>query len=56
LSIKEGNAVLDTGKILQVNIRSGNSTGSYYYVLGNNLEEIEAVWLAQEIQDRLNSR
>jgi serine/threonine protein kinase len=40
----------------QIRIRSGNDTGTYFYVLGNNLKEIEAAWLAQEIQDWLNLR
>jgi serine/threonine protein kinase len=40
----------------QINIRFGNNAGTYFYVLANNLEEIEAVWLAQEIQDWLNLR
>ncbi|HBK96573.1 MAG TPA: serine/threonine protein kinase [Microcoleaceae bacterium UBA10368] len=41
----------------QIRIRSGNNnTGTYFYLLGSNLKDIEAVWLAQEIQDWLNSR
>lgn len=41
----------------QIKIRSGNHlTGTYYYVLANYLKEIEAAWLAQEIQDWLNLR
>lgn len=40
----------------QIKIRSGNYTGTYFYVLGNNLKEVEAAWLAQEIQDWLNLR
>lgn len=40
----------------EIRIRSGNETGTYFYVLGNNLKEIEAAWLAQEIQDWLNLR
>jgi hypothetical protein len=40
----------------QIKIRCGNYTGTYYYVLASNLKEIEAAWLAQEIQDWLNSR
>ncbi|WP_341740197.1 hypothetical protein [Microcoleus sp. CAWBG640] len=41
----------------QIKIRSGyHHTGTYYYVLANYLKEIEAAWLAQEIQDWLNLR
>jgi len=41
----------------QIRIRSGNNnTGTYFYLLGSNLKDIEAVWLAQEIQDWLNLR
>ncbi|MEG4939588.1 serine/threonine-protein kinase [Microcoleus sp. F4-D5] len=40
----------------QINIRSGSNAGTYFYVLANNLQEIEAVWLAQEIQNWLNLR
>ncbi len=40
----------------KINIRCGNHTGTYFYVLGNYLKEIEAAWLAQEIQDWLNLR
>ncbi len=41
----------------QIKIRSGNHlTGTYYHVLANYLKEIEAAWLAQEIQDWLNLR
>ncbi|MEG4009971.1 serine/threonine-protein kinase [Microcoleus sp. Pol11C1] len=40
----------------QIKIRSGNYTGTYFYVLANNLKEVEAAWLAQEIQDWLNLR
>ncbi len=40
----------------QIKIRSGNYIGTYFYVLGNYLKEVEAAWLAQEIQDWLNLR
>jgi hypothetical protein len=40
----------------QIRIRSGNEIGTYFHVLGNNLKEIEAAWLAQEIQDWLSLR
>ncbi|MEG5034433.1 serine/threonine-protein kinase [Microcoleus sp. AT3-D2] len=40
----------------QIKIRAGNDMGTYFYVLGKNLTEIEAAWLAQEIQDWLNLR
>jgi hypothetical protein len=40
----------------QIRIRSGNDRGTYFYVLATNLKEVEAAWLAQEIQDWLNLR
>jgi hypothetical protein len=40
----------------QIRIRSGNDSGTYFYVLATNLKEVEAAWLAQEIQDWLNLR
>lgn len=41
----------------EIKIRSGyHHTGTYYHVLAKYLKEIEAAWLAQEIQDWLNSR
>ena len=40
----------------QIRICSGNNMKSYFYVLAINLKEVEAVWLAQEIQDWLNLR
>ncbi|MEG4801358.1 serine/threonine-protein kinase [Microcoleus sp. ARI1-B5] len=40
----------------QIRIRSGNVTGTYFYTLATNLKEVEAAWLAQEIQDWLNLR
>ena len=40
----------------QIRIRSGNVTGTYFYTLAKNLREVEAAWLAQEIQDWLNLR
>lgn len=40
----------------QIRIPSGNDMGSYFYVLATNLKEVEAAWLAQEIQDWLNLR
>ena len=40
----------------QINLRLGSNAGTYSYVLANNLQEIEAVWLAQEIQNWLNLR
>lgn len=39
-----------------IRIRSGNDMGTYFYLLATNLEEVEAAWLAQEIQDWLNLR
>ncbi|MEG4204011.1 serine/threonine-protein kinase [Microcoleus sp. Pol7_A1] len=40
----------------QIRIRSGNDMGTYFYILAKNLQEVEAAWLAQEIQDWLNLR
>ena len=40
----------------QIRIRSGNVTATYFYTLATNLKEVEAAWLAQEIQDWLNLR
>ncbi|HEY9297415.1 MAG TPA: serine/threonine protein kinase, partial [Phormidium sp.] len=40
----------------QIRIRSGNDRRTYFYVFAQNLKEVEAVWLAQEIQDWLNLR
>jgi serine/threonine protein kinase len=40
----------------KIKIRSGKYTITYFYVLGNNLKDTEAAWLAQEIQDWLNLR
>jgi hypothetical protein len=40
----------------QIKIRCDNNRGTYCYVLANNLKEIEAAWLAQEIQDWLSLR
>ncbi|MEG4816114.1 serine/threonine-protein kinase [Microcoleus sp. K5-D4] len=40
----------------QIKIRSGNERGTYFYTLATNLKEVEAAWLAQEIQDWLNLR
>ncbi|MEG4055505.1 MULTISPECIES: serine/threonine-protein kinase [unclassified Microcoleus] len=40
----------------QIRIRSGNERGTYFYTLATNLKEVEAAWLAQEIQDWLNLR
>jgi serine/threonine protein kinase len=48
--------IYDEGRINQIRIRSGNNMKSYFYVLGTDLKEVEAAWLAQEIQDWLNLR
>ncbi|MEP6516638.1 serine/threonine protein kinase [Microcoleus vaginatus] len=40
----------------QIRIRSSNDRGTYFYLLATNLKEVEAAWLAQEIQDWLNLR
>jgi serine/threonine protein kinase len=51
-----GAFIYNTFRGNQIKIRCGNHTGTYFYVLGNYLKEIEAAWLAQEIQDWLNLR
>ena len=51
-----GTFIYAEGRINQVRIRSGNNMKSYFYVLATDLKEVEAVWLAQEIQDWLNLR
>ena len=40
----------------QIRIRSGNDSGTYFYVLATSLKDVEAAWLAQEIQDWLDLR
>ncbi|WP_445247569.1 serine/threonine protein kinase [Microcoleus sp. OTE_8_concoct_300] len=40
----------------QIRIRSANVTGTYFYTLATSLKDVEAAWLAQEIQDWLNLR
>jgi serine/threonine protein kinase len=40
----------------QIRIRSGNVTGTYFYTLATSLKDVEAAWLAQEIQDWLDLR
>lgn len=40
----------------QIRIRSCQSRGPYFYVLAADFKDIEAAWLAQEIQDWLNLR
>ena len=40
----------------QIRIRSGNDRRTYCYVLASGLKDVEAAWLAQEIQDWLNLR
>ena len=51
-----GTFIYAEGRINQVRIRSGNNRKSYFYVLATDLKEVEAAWLAQEIQDWLNLR
>jgi serine/threonine protein kinase len=51
-----GTFIYAEGRINQVRIRSGNNMKSYFYVLATDLKEVEAAWLAQEIQDWLNLR
>lgn len=40
----------------KISIRYSNHTGTHSYVLADDLEEIEAAWLVEEIQDWLNLR
>lgn len=40
----------------QIRIRSANVTGTYFYTLATSLKDVEAAWLAQEIQDWLDLR
>ena len=40
----------------QIRIRSGDHRGTYFYVLATSLKDVEAAWLAQEIQDWLDLR
>ena len=40
----------------QIRIRSGDDRGTYFYVLATSLKDVEAAWLAQEIQDWLDLR
>ena len=51
-----GNFIYGVGAINHIRIRSSNDTKTYFYTLANNLPEVEAAWLAQEIQDWLNLR
>jgi hypothetical protein len=40
----------------QIRISLSNDRGTSFYVLAQNLKEVEVAWLAQEIQDWLNLR
>lgn len=51
-----GTFIYDRAEGNQIRIRSGNDRGTYFYILAKNLKEVEAAWLAQEIQDWLNLR
>ncbi|MEG4405726.1 serine/threonine-protein kinase [Microcoleus sp. MON2_D5] len=51
-----GAFLYNTSQGNQIRIRSGNERGTYFYTLATNLKEVEAAWLAQEIQDWLNLR
>ncbi|MEG4487037.1 serine/threonine-protein kinase [Microcoleus sp. D2_18a_B4] len=51
-----GTFIYDRGEGNQIRIRSGNDMGTYFYILAKKLKELEAAWLAQEIQDWLNLR
>ena len=45
-----------TGMANEIRISSGNDRRTYFYVLATGLKDVEAAWLAQEIQDWLNLR
>lgn len=49
-----GTFIYGVGTGHDIRIRSGNNMKSYFYILATNLKEVEAAWLAQEIQDWLN--
>lgn len=51
-----GTFIYDRAEGNQIRIRSGNDKGTYFYILAKKLKDIEAAWLAQEIQDWLNLR
>jgi hypothetical protein len=51
-----GTFIYAGGAIHEIRIRSDNNMKSSFYVLAKNLNEVEATWLAQEIQDWLNLR
>ena len=51
-----GNFIYGVGAINHIRIRSSNDRRTDFYTLANNLKEVEAAWLAQEIQDWLNLR
>ncbi len=51
-----GTFIYTRGEANQIRIRSGNDRRTYFYVLAQNLKEVEAAWLAQEIQDWLHLR
>ena len=51
-----GTFIYTVGRANQIRIRSGIDMGTYFYILAQNLTEVEAAWLAQEIQDWLNLR
>jgi hypothetical protein len=51
-----GTFIYGVGAVHQIRIRSGNITGTEFYTLAKNLTEVEAAWLAQEIQDWLSLR
>jgi serine/threonine protein kinase len=51
-----GTFIYTVNEVNQIRIRSGNDMGTYFYTLAKNLKEVEAAWLAQEIQDWLNLR
>jgi hypothetical protein len=51
-----GTFIYSGGTGHDIRIRSGNNMKSYFYILATNLKDVEAAWLAQEIQDWLNLR
>ena len=51
-----GTFIYGVGAVHDIRIRSANNRKSYFYTLAKSLKEVEAAWLAQEIQDWLNLR
>ncbi|MEG3956047.1 serine/threonine-protein kinase [Microcoleus sp. herbarium2] len=51
-----GTFIYCVGAVHHIKIYSANLMGTSFYTLATNLTEVEAAWLAQEIQDWLNLR